>query len=60
MNYDPCNYPTMNELRRIKEEIYEEQKHMTLAERVADTTRRGEEVMKRWGMHYGLNTPRDS
>jgi hypothetical protein len=50
----------MNELRRIKEEIYEEQKHMTLAEQVANTTRRGEEAMKRLGVHYGLNTPRES
>jgi hypothetical protein len=50
MKYDPCDYPTMNELNRIKEEIYEEQKNMTPAERVADTARRGEETMKRLGL----------
>ncbi|MDR2179924.1 MAG: hypothetical protein LBP21_06425 [Synergistaceae bacterium] len=47
MKYDPCDYPTMNDLRRIREEIYEEQKHMSLAERVADTAQRGEEALKR-------------
>jgi hypothetical protein len=57
MNYDICNYPTMNDLKRIKEEIYEEQKHMTPTERVADTTHRGEEAMKRFGAHYGVNEP---
>ncbi|MDR3265808.1 MAG: hypothetical protein LBT15_07350 [Synergistaceae bacterium] len=50
MKYDPCDYPTMRELYKIKEEIYESQKGMTLEERFEDTNRRGEEALVRLGL----------
>jgi hypothetical protein len=50
MKYDPCDYPTMRELRKIKEDIYESQKGMTLKERFEDINRRGEEALIRLGL----------
>ena len=49
-NYDPCDYPTMRELRKVKDAIADSQEGMTLQERFEDTHRRGEEALARLGL----------
>ena len=49
-NYDPCDYPTMRELRKVKDAIADSQEGMTLRERFEDTHRRGEEALVRLGL----------
>ena len=50
MSYNLCDYPTMKELYKIKEDIAESQRDMTLQERFEDTHRRGEEALIRLGL----------
>ena len=50
INYDPCDYPTMKELRKVKDAIADSQEGMTLRERFEDTHRRGEEALVRLGL----------
>ena len=50
MNYKLCDYPTMREIYKIKEDIFESQKGMTLRERFEDTHSRGEEALIRLGL----------
>jgi hypothetical protein len=45
-----CDYPTMKELYAVKEKIFNAQFGMTIAERINDTTRRGEEAAIRLGL----------
>ena len=49
-NYDPCDYPTMRELRKAKDAIADSQEGMTLRERFEDINRRGEEALVRLGL----------
>jgi hypothetical protein len=49
-NYDPCDYPTMRELRKVKDAIADSQEGMTLRERAEDISRRGEEALVRLGL----------
>ena len=49
-SYDPCDYPTMRELRKVKDAIADSQEGMTLRERFEDTHRRGEEALFRLGL----------
>ena len=48
--YDPCDYPTMRELRKIKDDIADSQEGMTLRERFEDINRRGEEALISLGL----------
>ena len=50
MSNNPCDYPTMRELNKIKDDICRSQAGMTIKERVADTARRGEEALVRLGL----------
>jgi hypothetical protein len=50
---------TMEELYRIKEEIYQSQKGMTLEERFDDLDRRGEEAIKRLGLADSDSLPEE-
>jgi hypothetical protein len=49
---------TLEDIHKIREWNYERLKDATLEEWRVDTARRGEEAMKKWGMHYGVNEPR--
>jgi hypothetical protein len=48
---------TIDDIHKIREWEYERLKDATLEEWRSDTARRGEEAMKRLGIHYGLNKP---
>ena len=48
--YDPCDYPTMRELRKVKEAIADSQEGMTLRERSEDINRQSEEALIRLGL----------
>jgi hypothetical protein len=42
---------SMKELHKIREEIYEETKHMTVAEKIAYINKEADEVEKKYGLH---------
>jgi hypothetical protein len=50
---------TIEDIHKIREWNYERLKDATPEERRRENTRREEEAMKRLGVHYGLNEPRE-
>jgi hypothetical protein len=50
MSYSSCDYPTMRELRKIKDDIADSQEGMTLRERFEDINRQGEEALISLGL----------